>query len=488
MKKKVVLVALVVLIVGAGVFLYFPRGSVVEAVNAAVLAVLNADVEAQRGGEPGFEPALDGDVFATGDLLRADAEGRAVLTFFDGSTLSVEPNSNVRVVSLVKTADGGIQLTIEQTLGRTWASVADLATADSQFEIRTPSMVATVRGTAFETLVEKTPDGKSVTTVKTGEGEVVVQGEAGGVVTVPAGQQVEVEQGRPAPAGTEPQPPTPRLRFAAPAGVVYVVIDPRGLRCGVSAGKAERQVPRCDVVAESVVIGDVVEGTYSLVMSAGRALSDAPIDVEGLGVRATDFAHGFRATLAVGDLLRTTLPVTLTTDGTLGSSGFTPPEVITSVCGGEATGRVFSSGDVNERAGRLEGYARSSPGQPAALVVTEAELTRVANESVARAGAPVEVADLAVTIDSAGLHLAAKVTAGPLTVPARADLIAGARNGRLLFKLRGLDAGPLPQPAKEQIARAIERGLAEFGETFPLQVQRVAFRSDCMGIMGRTRG
>ena len=132
---KKVLVVFLVLVVAAGAFLYFPRGGVIEAVNAAVLAVLNSGVDASRqGGE--FGPALDGDVFATGDVVRADEQGRAVLTFFDGSSVSVDPKSRVRVLSLTKTGAGALQLQLEQTAGRTWASVSKLTSPDSKFSIR----------------------------------------------------------------------------------------------------------------------------------------------------------------------------------------------------------------------------------------------------------------------------------------------------------------------------------------------------------------
>ena len=138
MKKKVLAVFLVLVIAVVG-FLYFPRGGVVEAINAAVLSILSSGVDASRAGAT-FEPALDGDVFATGDVVRADDNGRAVLTFFEGSTLSVDPGSAVKVVSLVKTGSGGIQLDLEQTAGRTWASVSKLVAADSKFAIHTPSI------------------------------------------------------------------------------------------------------------------------------------------------------------------------------------------------------------------------------------------------------------------------------------------------------------------------------------------------------------
>src|SRR5574341_218507 len=108
-----VLVVFFVLLVAVGVFLWFPRGGALAAVNAAVLAVLNHGVDASRGGA-GFKAALDGDVFATGDELRADDIGRGVLTFFDGSTVSVDPKSNVRVTSLAKTGSGGLQVQLQQ--------------------------------------------------------------------------------------------------------------------------------------------------------------------------------------------------------------------------------------------------------------------------------------------------------------------------------------------------------------------------------------
>lgn len=487
--KKVIAVLLVI-VVAVGVFLYFPRSTVAEAVNNAVLAVLNHGVFGQRG-TAAEEPALDGDIFATGDLVRADAQGRAVLTFFDGSTVSVDPNSHVRVVSLVKTASGGIQLTLEQTLGRTWASVSELASADSKFEIRTPSMTATVRGTAFETIVEQRPDGTTTTTVKTGDGEVLVQAEAGGEVSVPAGQQVQVAENEPAPPQAVPQPPTPKLRVTGPVGVGFVVIDPRGLRCGATGTAAERQIPRCAVLGgagRSVVIGEVVPGAYSLVLTAAQAIPNAAIVAEGLGVAGTDFRHQFASALAIGDLLRTTLPVTVGGDGKLASAGFTTPELVTSVCGAEATGRVFSSGELQERADLISRYAREAKDQPAAFVVTGAELTAAAKAGIAEAGAslPVTVSDLAVTVDPAGLHLSANIAAGPFTVPARADLIAGSLDGRLIVRLRNLDAGVVPAAAKEQIAQAIEQGFSQMGDDFPLVVQRVSFRSGCMGIIGRT--
>jgi FecR-like protein len=487
MKKKVVAVFLVLVIAVVG-FLYFPRGSVVEAINAAVVSILNAGVDASRAGAA-FEPALDGDVFATGDVVRADAKGRAVLTFFEGSTLSVDPGSSVKVTSLVKTPSGGIQLDLEQTAGRTWASVSKLVAADSKFEIHTPSITALVRGTAFETIVEKRPDGQIVTTIKTEEGEVVVQAAAGGEVRVPAGTQVDVSQGQPAPAAPQPQPPTPKLRLSAPLGIGFTVIDPRGLRCGSANDATVRQIPLCEVSGggpEIVTVSEPVVGTYSLVATAATPVTDASLLAEGLGIQATDFAVKVTRTFNVADLVRTSLPLAIGADGKLSSSGFTAPELVSSVCGAESVGRIFSSGKLVQRADLFVAFAKTGKGLPAAIVYTQEELTQTAADSVATAGLPVSISGVAITIDNAGIHLAANVAAGPLSATTRGDVIAGVQDGKLVFKTRQLDAGPLPSVVTDQIGGVIDKGLGQYVAAMPLAADRVAFRSGCFALIGKT--
>ncbi|HEY3125657.1 MAG TPA: FecR family protein, partial [Candidatus Limnocylindria bacterium] len=177
--KRLGCLLIVLLLVGAGVYLYLPRGSNATADNAATVAVLNTAVDAQKGSTD-FAPALDGDIVASGDFVRSSKDGRAVLTFFDGSTLSVDPGSLVKVLTLNRVGSGGIQLLVEQTLGRSWAAVSKLKTPDSKFEIKTPSSIASVRGTAFETNVTQNADGTSSVTYKVDDGQVLVTANAGG--------------------------------------------------------------------------------------------------------------------------------------------------------------------------------------------------------------------------------------------------------------------------------------------------------------------
>jgi len=227
-----VLVILLLIVGGVGAFLYFPRGGAsTSANNAATIAILNTAIEGSRAGAA-FAPALDGELYASGDLVRANLDGRGVLTFFDASSLSVDPGSQVKVLALNRLPGDGIQVTIEQTLGRSWSSIQKLKTPDSRYEIRTPSTTAVVRGTAFLTLVQQLPTGGTQTTYQVDEGTLQVTANAGGTVAVPAGTQVTIAEGAPAPANPTPIPPSPRLEITGSVGLGFVAVAPTGAVCG----------------------------------------------------------------------------------------------------------------------------------------------------------------------------------------------------------------------------------------------------------------
>ena len=472
-------IVVLVLVVAVGAFLFFPRGGALSIANAATITVLHGQVDAQKG-STSFTPALDGDLLTAGDVVRADSAGNAVITFFEGSTLTVESGAQVKVASLVKTSSGGIQVSIEQTLGRTWASVSKL-TGDSKFEVKTPTSTAAVRGTAFETIVE-TVNGVTTTTIKTTEGEVIVQAVAGGQTTVGAGQEVQNTQGAPAPANPSTQPPAPRLRFTPSANVGFTLIDPRGLQCSATV----RQIPGCNSNGAVVTIDGPAGGTYAIALTAAASAPGATLTLDALRGAATDFSTRFTTNLSLGDLVRTTVGVTVPASGAMTTTGFTASEFVTSICGAEATGRVFSSGPLADRSSALAAYAKASPKQPAAIVFSAAELTKAAADGVATVGLSVPVTGIAVAIDRDGARLSGSVAVGPLTVPASAGIIAGARDGKLILKTRDLDLGPAPGNVKDQLAAAIDKSFADFASSLPLVVGRVAFRGGCLAVIGTT--
>ncbi|HKW77555.1 MAG TPA: FecR family protein [Candidatus Limnocylindria bacterium] len=480
-KRLVALVVILAVFVGGGVYLFLPRGENLSASVAATLAILNTDITAQKAGGGDFEPALDGQLFATGDVVKSSAQGRAVLTFFDGSTLTVETGSQVKVTTLNRLAGGGIQLTIEQTLGRTWASVAKLKTPDSKFEIKTPTSVASVRGTAFETVVVANPDGSTSVTYKADEGLVLVSANAGGSTNVPANTQVTVSSNQQAPAQATAIAPTASLRLTSTGPIGYAVIAPTGATCGSEGNRAE--IPGCVVNGNAVTIREPVPGRYVLWMTASAAAPNATVKVDSLRGVDVQSTQTFTRTFALGDLIRTAFNYATATP--IGS--FEPAEQISSVCGAQATGRVFSGGTIDERYDLLRGFAASNRNAPASLVVTSAELNAAGNRWVSSdPGSQVQVKDLKITVDPAGMHLTANIVTPLGTFAATGDVIGGPVNGRLVMKVRNFAAGPVPPAILEQIQVQVERGLNEFAAQFPISVRQVALRTNCLGIMGTT--
>ena len=112
----------------------------------AILTVMSGDV-LMRTAAGDFTSALDGTVLYVGNVLRTSADARALITLFEGSSLELDPASDI----VIEDARGGS--TIAQALGRGLRVVMHLTTADSRFEPTTPAATASVRGIEFEIAV-----------------------------------------------------------------------------------------------------------------------------------------------------------------------------------------------------------------------------------------------------------------------------------------------------------------------------------------------
>ena len=479
---RVVGILLLLVLVGGAVFIFMPRASSLTPSVAATLAVLNTDITAAKGSAD-FVPALDGDLLATGDVVKSSTAGRAVLTFFDGSILTVETGSSVKVTTLNHLDNGGIQVVIEQALGRTWASVSKLKTPDSKFEIHTPTSTAAVRGTAFETLVTQAADGTTSTTFKDDEGELLVTATAGGSTTVGPNTQVTIGQGQTAPATSTPIPPGPVLRLTASAGVGFAAIAPTGASCGSAGNKAE--IPGCLVNGNTITIRGPIAGRYVLMMTAAAAAPNATLKVDALRGTAVEGTQTLTRTFAVGDLVRSAFTYGAATPQTVGA--FEPAELVSSLCAAQASGRVFSTGTLDERSSFLQTYAAANKNQPVAIVITDADLLAAITKAAADGAIQgVTTKDLAVTIDSAGIHPRGSVVTPVGTFAGAADVSVGPSNGKLALHVRNLSAGPIPGVLLDQVQQTIEKAAGDATNGLPIVVRQVSLRAGCMAVMGTT--
>ncbi|MEP6693514.1 MAG: FecR family protein [Chloroflexota bacterium] len=469
---------IIVLLVGAGVYLYLRPGNV-AADNAATVSILNTAVDAQKGSTD-FAPALDGDVLSNGDFVRSSKDGRAVLTFFDGSTLSVDQGALVKVLTLNRLGSGGIQLLVEQTLGRSWAAVSKLKTPDSKFEIKTPSSIASVRGTAFETSVTQNVDGTSSVTYKVDDGEVLVTANAGGSVTVGANQQVTISN-QPAPAQATAQTPSARLLLTGSPGLEFAVMAATGATCG--NGRNRQEIFGCVASGNIVSIREAPAGHYAVMLTKTAAGSASTLTAEAFRGPTRESARTFTGNLNVGDIVRSGFTYAASSPQTI--TEFEPSEVVTSVCSALSTGRLFASGAIEDRYAALRTYAQTNKGQPVAFVVNDADLVSAGNASVPK-DTPATVQDLRGTIDQAGVHLSAQGSASILTVGVASDISVGSVNGKLVIRVRSLTASPLPAGLFDPIRGILERSLDDFSSGFPFTVRQVSLRQGCLSVMGTT--
>ncbi len=191
------------------------------------LTILSGSVEVQRASSEEWRPGTDGMILNAGMGIKTDENSHALLTFFEGSTIKLEPDTYLEIKRAGQDDEQSTAIILKQWLGRTWSRVIKMVDPGSRFEVETPSATAIVRGTLFSTEVEET----GLTTVSTMEGLVSVAGQ-GEEVFIPPSQQTRVEK------GTEPSEPVPqdipksqlRINIAMPAA--GSVTDPTGASTG----------------------------------------------------------------------------------------------------------------------------------------------------------------------------------------------------------------------------------------------------------------
>jgi hypothetical protein len=195
--------AVLVLLVVTGLILRpWPETRIAQ---VATLSQVRGLVEVRSADGDAWQTASVGEQVKAGSRIRTSPLADATLTFFDGSTTVIEPETEIAVVQLDTWQDGGGKaIVLRQQVGQTYSHVQPLLDPDARFEIRTPTAVMAVRGTAFALDVET--DG--TTRVAVDEGVVDVTA-GGSTVSVPAGQATEVRpQQPPAPILSKtPMPP-----------------------------------------------------------------------------------------------------------------------------------------------------------------------------------------------------------------------------------------------------------------------------------------
>ena len=185
--RVAMMVATMAVIVGLGslVLLSLPT-RVVD--KAASPVYVNGLVEILPAESQTWEPFPEGGQARSGDRIRTGLDSSVVLVFFDGSTTSLEAETDITLVQLSAQRDGGRrEIILQQWMGETANIVQPRSDQAARFEIETPTAVIAVRGTEFKVAVQI--DGSTDVTVVEGFVDVTAQGTT---VRVSAGRETTV--------------------------------------------------------------------------------------------------------------------------------------------------------------------------------------------------------------------------------------------------------------------------------------------------------
>ncbi|HEV2250887.1 MAG TPA: FecR domain-containing protein [Candidatus Limnocylindria bacterium] len=217
---------------------------------SSTVTVLDGQVLVRHATGP-FAPITDGDIVSGGDTVRTAADSHGVLTFFDGTTVELEPDTEVTITTLQASASGDKVVEMTQALGRSWHVVTHLASPSSKYEIRTGASTAAVRGTAFEVAILADGVTKTITT----DGDVSTSAQ-GTEVHVLAGQMTTVAQGAPPPPPQPAPEPLATVTITVDLTQNAVVTDANGRAVGVQNGLPVRYIPgsKVEVVDGKLVV------------------------------------------------------------------------------------------------------------------------------------------------------------------------------------------------------------------------------------------
>jgi hypothetical protein len=133
----------------AGVQVQLPVALLREEQESARVLATSGPVERAFGAGP-FTPLAAGMTLGEGDRLRTGHEGFATLELADGSHVTVSQDAMVEIGKLRQTAlTGASDRVFDLQHGEVDSEVTHATRKDDRFQIRSPSVVAGVRGTRF---------------------------------------------------------------------------------------------------------------------------------------------------------------------------------------------------------------------------------------------------------------------------------------------------------------------------------------------------
>ncbi|MEW6200410.1 MAG: FecR domain-containing protein [bacterium] len=163
----------------------------------ATVSGVKGEVQVQKGGAGEWKEAKDGMLLREGDIIKTSADSSCVLKWSQGNAVKMTPFTNLKIERLeINPSAGAENSSLGMWTGKVYGQVKKMTNSASTFEFKTPTAIAGVRGTKLAVGVGE----DETTSVECFEGTVVVQGAAGGEITLNDGQMTTVKKNeQPAP-------------------------------------------------------------------------------------------------------------------------------------------------------------------------------------------------------------------------------------------------------------------------------------------------
>ncbi len=253
-----------------------PTPSVPPSTQLTMLSITEGDVLIMKSGTNSWLEAQVGMTLESGDTIKAGDDSRAVITFFEGSTIELEAGTEISVTELSTAIDtGSTTISLKQEIGKTISRVEKLADTVSRYEVETPGAVAVARGTIMHVYVDLL--GGAIIGCEAGN----VTGSAQGVtVHIPPGTQRYAKKGQSfgdaVPIGSPPPD------GGEDGGDEYPNVDGGG---GGGGGQSRRaaiaiaKVANCTEAHE----GDEISYTYNVTNTGNTPLSNVSVSDDRAG-------------------------------------------------------------------------------------------------------------------------------------------------------------------------------------------------------------
>lgn len=124
--------------------------------SIATVEALVGDCTVVRFGGTGASPLAPGALLYEGDRIRTDAGARLRLAFADGTVLQLGESTDLALDWFLHAPDAGTQNVLLRVSSGILRALVELVLPRAAFEVRTPTAVASVRGTDW--ISEVTPE------------------------------------------------------------------------------------------------------------------------------------------------------------------------------------------------------------------------------------------------------------------------------------------------------------------------------------------